>query len=202
MAPASRGGTMRPVSPTTAALSPTSVARHGTPHAIASASVFGKPSPQADGKTNGSSARHQCRQIILMAQQGQSIRRQRRCKRIGKSRWRLVHPTAGQQQVNVRATRPAWRTASTNVSGSFIGWSRAIIPTSTAPTRDAQLLAKRGAHIGPGPIARAIKAVGNDDRVGGIINPAPILNRRYGRVVGDDIEAGERAVHQAATPVG
>src|SRR6267154_5304716 len=40
-----RGGTTTPVSPTTSAESPTSVTTHGTPHAIASATAFGIPSP-------------------------------------------------------------------------------------------------------------------------------------------------------------
>lgn len=39
-----RGGTINPVLPTSIAMSPTSVPTHGVPHAIASATTFGKAS--------------------------------------------------------------------------------------------------------------------------------------------------------------
>ena len=45
-----------PVSPRILAASPVSVATHGTPHAIASARTFGKPSPKAELKVAMSSA--------------------------------------------------------------------------------------------------------------------------------------------------
>ena len=45
----SRRGTTRPVSPTSRAESPTSVTAHGTPQAIASPTVFGKPFPGGRG---------------------------------------------------------------------------------------------------------------------------------------------------------
>ena len=52
----SRGGTMTPHSPRISAESPLSVATHGTPQAIASASTLGKPSPKAELKVAMSSA--------------------------------------------------------------------------------------------------------------------------------------------------
>jgi hypothetical protein len=50
------GGTLRPVSPTTSAASPTSVAMHGRSRHIASPRTLGKPSSKADGSTRASVA--------------------------------------------------------------------------------------------------------------------------------------------------